>query len=542
MNLSNDQAAINHLDPPSTWLTAETLQQLIEAAPVAIVTVDNAGVIQYVNRKLEELFGYVRSELIGNEVEILLPESLRLTHVQYRNRYIVNPHVRPMGSGMNLVGRRKDASEFLLEAGLSSVQINDRQYVIASVINITARRQMEEVLEQRVKERTVELERRQRVADALRDILDVLNSDQSLEETLDYMLAQVGMLLEAEGCAIFRAVESANTIEVHASQGLCSDYLQQANITLNEETFVGRTVVNRHPVTIPDIAATLEEASTESFNRSQILLKRGFNASIVVPIIIRGNTYGALALYYTQLHAFSDEEIDLASTFADQVGLAIENARLRTQAEEAAVAAERSRLARDLHDSVTQTLFSANMIADILPRLWDRNEDLARQRLEELHELTRGALAEMRTMLLELRPTMLQDAALDEVLQQLVDATTSRARLPIKLEMQGDCNDLPSDVRFVLYRITQEALNNVAKHAAATQATVTLQCLSGHIELAISDNGTGFVFGQASSSHQGLKIMQERADDIEATLTITTKPGEGTRIFVYWSNNSTLIQ
>lgn len=548
MNLSNNHSATTHLDPPSRWETAETLQLLIEAAPIAIVTINSAGQIQYVNQKLEELFGYVRSELIGNEVEILLPELLRATHIQHRDRYIVDPQVRAMGSGMDLIGRRQDGSEFILEAGLSAVQIEDQQFIMASIINITARRQAEEMLEDRVKERTVELERRRRVADGLRDILEILNSDQSLDETLDYMLAQVGMLLDAEGCAIFRAEEKTNTVEVHASQGLCSDYLQQANSVLNGETFVGRAIVNRHPVTIPNIAATLEKASVESSNRSRTLLKCGYNAFIIVPIIIRGHTYGALALYYTQLHTFSDEEVDLASTFADQVGLAIENARLRIQAEEAAVMAERSRIARDLHDSVTQTLFSANMIADILPRLWDRNEALGRQRLGELHELTRGALAEMRTMLLELRPAMLQDAALDEVLQQLVDATTNRARLPIDLEIQGECNNLPSEVRFVLYRIAQEALNNVAKHAAATGGTVTLHCLPEHdylpehIKLTVEDNGAGFIFEQRSSSHQGLKIMQERAADIGAALTIKSQPGKGTSISVHWSNHSTSTQ
>lgn len=522
----------------STWRTAENLQQLIEAAPVAIVTVDQRGIILYVNQKLEELFGYGRVELIGSPVELLLPEGVRTRHVQHRMHYNADdPHVRPMGSGMNLVGRRKDESEFPLEAGLSSVQIGDARLVVASIVDITVRKQIEEMLEQRVQERTTELERRRFVADGLRDILAMLNTDQSLGETLDYMVMHAGMLFDADACVIFRTDEKAAKVHVKASKGIPNDYLTQGEIPLNQESFVGHAILNRQPVTISDIASTLPNASSEVLRRRQLLLENGYQAFLIVPLLIKGDIYGTLSLYYAAQRDFSPEEIDLATTFGDQAGLVIENVRLRIQSEESAVAAERSRIARDLHDSVTQTLFSANIIADILPRLWDRDEAQGRQRLSELHDLTRGALAEMRTMLLELRPAMLTTAALDEVLQQLVDATTTRARLPVTLEIKGDCNSLPTEVRIPLYRIAQEALNNVAKHAQATTAAVRMYCLSDRVDLMIRDDGIGFVVEQITGDHQGLTIMTERADEIDATLTIDTRPGEGTVITVERSNS-----
>src|SRR4030095_5224364 len=114
-------------------------------------------------------------------------------------------------------------------------------------------------------------------------------------------------------------------------------------------------------------------------------------------------------------HEFSAEEVALAVTFADQTVLAVENAQLRTQVEQAAVAAERSRLARDLHDSVTQNLFSASLIAEVLPRLWESQHNEGQQRLGELRQLTKGALAEMRTLLLELRPDRLIQVELSEL-------------------------------------------------------------------------------------------------------------------------------
>jgi two-component system nitrate/nitrite sensor histidine kinase NarX len=211
----------------------------------------------------------------------------------------------------------------------------------------------------------------------------------------------------------------------------------------------------------------------------------------------------------------------------------VENARLRVEVEKAAVAGERNRLARDLHDAVTQTLFSASLIADVLPRLWEANPEEGRRRLEELRELTRGALAEMRTLLLELRPAALVDAELSELLRQLAESITGRARVPVSLEVVGSC-ELPNEIKVALYRIAQESLNNVAKHAGATQATVTLRCQPGRVLLRIRDDGSGFDLEGLPPESLGLGIMRERAQTIGAALNIDSQVGRGTEIEVAW--------
>ena len=205
--------------------------------------------------------------------------------------------------------------------------------------------------------------------------------------------------------------------------------------------------------------------------------------------------YGNLTLYYREPR--SPEEIELASTVGDQTALAIENARLRTQVERTAVAAERSRIARDLHDTVTQTLFSATLIAEVLPLLWERNRPESEKRLDELRQLTRGALAEMRTLLLELRPATLIEVELTELLRQLTEAITGRARVPITLEMHGN-GSLPPDVKIAFYHIAQEALNNVAKHARAGNAAVTLKRRPDRAHLTVKDDGRGFVIDKVT--------------------------------------------
>jgi signal transduction histidine kinase len=211
---------------------------------------------------------------------------------------------------------------------------------------------------------------------------------------------------------------------------------------------------------------------------------------------------------------------------------------LYEQAQEAAVLQERRRLARDLHDAVTQMLFSASLIAEVLPRIWAREPDKARQHLEDLRMLTRGALAEMRTLLRELRPAALDEARLSDLLQQTADALMGKIGIPVVLTVHDprgrQVAPLPLDVRTNLYRVAQEALNNVAKHAAAGKVTITLDQQLGRVDLSIQDDGRGFDAQRVTADHLGLGIMRERVAAIGGTLTVESAPGAGTCIRVQW--------
>jgi PAS domain S-box-containing protein len=201
------------------------------------------------------------------------------------------------------------------------------------------------------------------------------------------------------------------------------------------------------------------------------------------------------------------------------------------QLEKAAATAERERLARELHDAVTQSLFSVAAIAEAVPRVWERDPQEARRGLEELRLLTQGALAEMRAMLLELRPSALTEQRLGVLLRQLTDAMMCRTRLPVTTTLVGDCL-LRADVQIALYRIAQEALNNITKHARATQARLSLHCEPALVRLRIDDDGIGFDPDIAQTHQLGLQIMRERAQAIGAELEVESRPGHGTRIEV----------
>jgi PAS domain S-box-containing protein len=209
---------------------------------------------------------------------------------------------------------------------------------------------------------------------------------------------------------------------------------------------------------------------------------------------------------------------------------------LAAKAVEEAITSERTRLARDLHDAVTQTLFSASLIAEVLPEMWAMDEAEARNSTEELRQLTRGALAEMRTLLLELRPAALTQARFPDLLRQLSEAVIGRARLPIRLDVSGEY-EMPPEVKVAFYRIAQESLNNVVKYARATQVEIKLRLECCNVHLEVKDNGTGFDTSSVKPTSLGMRIMRERADAIHAHLTFESSPGQGTAVCLDWNED-----
>jgi PAS domain S-box-containing protein len=516
------------------WRGAEGLRLLVEAAPIAIVAVDTEGRIRLVNRHTEAMFGYRREEIVGRSLERLIPARHREAHIAHRAEYSLHPRERSMGTGHDLRGLRSDGSEFPIEAGLSHVELGGESITLGSIVDITHRKQIEETLERRVEERTREIDRRRQVAAGLRDTLAALNSDRSLEEILDHVVTQARRLLEASASGIYQLDAGDGRLSVLAQQGLPGAFLSRAEDVVGD-CAIQRAVVQGRPVAVGDLSG---EARNEPDGRSRrdALLSSGYQAVLAVPLWMKDSVFGGLELYYDEPHAFTEEEIGLAATFGDQVALAIENARLRAHFEREAVQAERSRIARDLHDSVTQTLFSASMIGEVLPSLWARDADEGRRRLEEIRQLTRGALAEMRTLLLELRPQTLDEVPLIDLIQQLVEAARGRARLPIEAQLYCE-EDPPAEVKEAVFRIAQESLNNVARHARAGEAALELHCgirsTKGTL-LSVHDDGIGFDTAAVGPDHLGLSIMRERAEAIGAELKVESEPGKGTRIRFHW--------
>jgi signal transduction histidine kinase len=269
----------------------------------------------------------------------------------------------------------------------------------------------------------------------------------------------------------------------------------------------------------------------------EIVAARNLQSVLLVPLLARGGTVGLMSVASDHpTREFSGDEASLAETIAGDVARAIENARLLEQAKASAAAGERNRIARELHDSVTQTLYSVSIVAEALPRLLERDLETARRNAAYLRQTTLGALAEMRALLFELRPATLEKASLDVLLQQLADVLTGRTRVPVDVTVEGQAK-LPPDVKIVFYRIAQEAFNNITRHAKATQAWATLHREVNAAKLVIRDNGQGFDPQSIPEEHMGLRIMRERAEEMGAHLNVQSETGQGTEIWVTWTKD-----
>ncbi len=266
------------------------------------------------------------------------------------------------------------------------------------------------------------------------------------------------------------------------------------------------------------------------------LLDANINHLALVPLHLRHQSYGFLGLeMIDEERLMTREEANLLGIFSTDIAQLIEDSRLFEQSKVLIAAEERNRLARDLHDSVTQTLFTASVLAEATPRLWDKDEEIARQNLGKLSLLIRGALAEMRSMLLELRSGELHNQKLSQLIATLAEAGRVRTRADISLSMSGD-RTLPDNVTLAFYYIAQEALNNAINHAKPTYINISLLEEPDLVELRIKDDGYGFVPQEIPEGHLGINIMLERAGQIGADLRIISVPELGSEVILTWTD------
>jgi signal transduction histidine kinase len=251
-----------------------------------------------------------------------------------------------------------------------------------------------------------------------------------------------------------------------------------------------------------------------------------------VPLRGDGESIGALLLV-RRSGRFTRNDERLVGLFAHQAAIALESARLRTELEKVAVLEERQRLARDLHDSVTQSLYAVSLYSEAAARLLDSGDpEQASAHLRDVRATSVAALREMRLLLFELQPSVLETEGLAAALQSRLTAVEERVGLQTDMEVEGNARPARL-VEEQLHRIAQEALNNALKHACAAKITVRLRQTTGEVNLSISDDGVGFdPQKERPEGSYGLRGMQERATTIGADLSIRSEPGQGTTVQV----------
>jgi len=366
-------------------------------------------------------------------------------------------------------------------------------------------------LYEQTRQRLEELKSLQRVTTALLQKL-------SLEEMLEIVRREACQLTGAKGCVLLALKDDGRLEVVHSGGDLKSS---AARIPV-KDTLTGRVVLCGKPLFINDpneLAQTCHPVPN-------------LESLLIIPMRLKGTIVGTLDVA-NKPGGFTQDDIRVLSLFADGAAIAIESARLHQQAEQLAVVEERQRLARELHDSVTQSLYSVTLYAEATRMAMSAGkQDVAAENLQELHDMARQAMLDMRMLIFELHPPVLEKEGLVAALQARLAAVESRAGLQTEIHVEG-AERLPLSVEEELFWIALEAFNNVVKHANARQVKVHLQFDGQNACLEIKDNGAGFDPAEArESGGMGLRGIDERAQQLKGKLEIQSAPGQGTTLRV----------
>ena len=386
-------------------------------------------------------------------------------------------------------------------------------------------------------ERLVEVERRREVAETLRGMLAILNSNTPSDQILAYVLDQACRLLNTDTATVYHLNAETQLLTPRATRNIPAEFIPKLNVRVGEAA-IGQAVLQRRPFILRDFAAVSISTMSENDRASMVnWLSTNFKAMLAVPVLIKEEVYGGITLYFREPRALTTDDTELAMSFADQAALAIENARLYSQVSDLASYEERQRLARELHDSVSQVLYGVQLGAQTARELLNQDSSESDLKttlvdpLEYVLSLAEAGLAEMRSLIFELRPEALQSEGLVNALTRQATALRARHHLQVETHLCAE-PALKFEVKEALYRIAQEALHNTVKHARATQIVLRLSSDAEAVQLWVEDNGAGFDAMGVFPGHLGLRSMRERTARLDGALDIVSAPQKGTHISV----------
>jgi signal transduction histidine kinase len=365
-----------------------------------------------------------------------------------------------------------------------------------------------------------ELRRRLVESESFNRVLVSLLQKTVLDQVLDIVCTEAQGLIGATGSAILLLTDQA-WLEVKHRLGKPLAAVDPVPVA---GSLAGQVVRQGQPVLLND-PALIEQAQVYQWPTD-------LSALLAVPLHVNGGVIGVLDVV-NKTGGFSEEDVPVMSLFANQAAMAIEHARLQQQAEQLAVLAERQRLARELHDSVTQSLYSVTLYADAAAlALAAGKSDVTASYLHELQETAQEGMRDMRLLIFQLHPPVLEAEGLVAALQARLAAVEGRAGVQIEFRVEGE-RRLPIAIETELYWIAQEALNNARKHAAARHVTVHLHFSTATVCLEVMDDGVGFDPGAVPAERRsGLRTIAERTAQVGGKLTYESTPGAGTRVKV----------
>jgi len=463
--------------------SATRFRNLLESAPDAVTIVDARGRIVLVNEQTERLFGYQRDELIGQTIEMLLPRRFRAGHLGLRGGYFAHPSTRPMGAGLELAGLRKDGSEFPVDISLSAIETDEGRLASAFIRDVTERKAIETV--------------RRKTEERFETLLES---------------APDGVVIVDSTGRITLVNTQTETLFGYDRAELLGEPIEK----LLPERFRPRHVGHRDgyladPRTRP-MGAGLELAG-----------RRRDGTEFPVDVSLSGieTDEGRLAAAFVRDVTERDARTELEGAIAERRAVL---AHLVSAGEE-----ERRRIAGDIHDDSIQVMTAAGMRLQILRRSISDPEQL--HRLDELEQMIQRSISRLRHLIFELRPPALDNEGLSAALRAYLNEAGVTGGTSYRLDDRL-AGQPPEATRVILYRIAQEVLTNIRKHADAENATVTLSASDGGYRVRVQDDGVGFTpeTTTARPGHLGLAAIRERAELAGGWLHIESAPRDGATV------------
>ena len=463
------------------------------------------------NPAFQETLGYTEEEL----------RHMTLYDIVAHDRASVDRNMRRVRERKHYYGgerkyRRKDGSLVDVEASGSMILLDGRESLCIVAHDITERARVQELLEERVA--------------TLSGIAASLTLDLPVGDTLDVLAEGVVNASTAVASLVILTGEETDTLRPAGSHGLPEGFTAglQAAYSAGAQSPTLEAFRRRRPMLVRDFRRfVLNHPLYVPVHH--FVQEAPWDALYIVPLISRGRPLGTINLYYLPEQEPGEDEKVFLGAVADQTAVAVENVRLFAGVRGKAALEERQRLARELHDSVSQALYGIALGAKTARTLLERDPAQATEPLEYVLSLADAGLAEMRALIFELRPESLEKEGLAAALKK--QAAALRARHEIEVEaVLCEEPEASLEAKEAVYRIAQEALHNTVKHAHAANVQIKMECDSEWITLEVSDDGIGFDAQGDFPGHLGLRSMRERALRLGGTLEVDSTSGKGTRI------------
>jgi signal transduction histidine kinase len=369
--------------------------------------------------------------------------------------------------------------------------------------------------------------------DALMQSLDVLATAPAPDKFLGQMLLNIRRQLQASRVLLWLRSEPDDALRLRLAVEGEQQVPEDPEHPLVKEPHGWKTISIFEEMlfsTGPVVCEETEHDARLGDAMSSYLTRKGIRKFLIVPVLVMGEVRGFIGIQHTERDPYRAEEIELAQALAHQVMLAIRLTQLAEQGRHAAILEERTRMARDIHDTLAQGFTGVIVQMEAAEEAFvDEAPDDAIQHVRRARELARESLGEARRSVHALRPQALEKAGFCDALKYTIRNPTIGTSLRSEFQVEGDVRELPPSVEENLLHIGQEALTNALKHARATRFETRLCFESDAVRLELSDNGEGFI-GEAANGGFGLIGMRERAEQIGGTLRVTSARGKGTMI------------